>query len=79
VPTLYGLRPWEEAEHETDSFGLEEAKIAQGDFLSQDLAVAVSQQLGLRSRGHDDAYLAEQETRVRRFHEVINDYLEGRR
>ncbi|MEY4722391.1 MAG: hypothetical protein RIQ46_2116, partial [Pseudomonadota bacterium] len=42
-------------------------------------AVAVSQQLGLRSRGHDDAYLAEQETRVRRFHEVINDYLEGRR
>lgn len=79
VPTLYGLRPWEEAEHETDNFGLEEAKIAQGDFLSQDLAVAVSQQLGLRSRGHDDAYLAEQETRVRRFHEVINDYLEDRR
>jgi hypothetical protein len=29
--------------------------------------------------GDDDAYLAEQETRVRRFHEVINDYIEGRR
>lgn len=79
VPTLYGMRPWAEAEHETALFGLAEAKIAQGDFLSQDLAVAVSQQLGLRSKGHEDAYLAEQETRIRRFHEVINDYLEGRR
>ncbi|MDE2404858.1 MAG: aromatic ring-hydroxylating dioxygenase subunit alpha [Sphingomonadales bacterium] len=79
VPTLYGMRPWVEAEHETALFGLAEAKIAQGDFLSQDLAVAVSQQQGLRSRGHDDAYLSEQETRIRRFHEVINDYIEGRR
>ncbi|MES2301234.1 MAG: SRPBCC family protein [Pseudomonadota bacterium] len=51
----------------------------QGDFLIQDLEVAVTQQQGLHSLGHDDAYLAEQETRIRRFHEVINDYIAGRR
>ena len=49
------------------------------DYQFADLAVAVSQQQGLRSKGHDDAYLTEQETRIRRFHEVINDYIEGRR
>lgn len=31
-----------------------------------------------RERGYGDAYLAGQETRVRYFHEVLNDYLEGR-
>jgi hypothetical protein len=33
----------------------------------------------VRSRGYRDAHLAAQETRVRFFHEVLNDYLEGRR
>ena len=42
-------------------------------------SLAVTQQQGLRSMVHDDHYLAKQETRVRRFHEVINDYIEGRR
>ena len=33
---------------------------------------------GWRSRGYnDDPYLAAQETRVRRFHEVLNDYMAG--
>lgn len=79
VPTLYGLRPWEEAEHQSGDFAAYSAEIPQGDFLIQDLDVAVTQQQGLHSLGHGDAYLARQETRVRRFHEVLNDYLEGRR
>ncbi len=48
-----------------------------GDFLDEDLSVAVQQQKARRSRGYCDAVLAEQEARVRRFHEVLNDYLEG--
>lgn len=79
VATLYGMRPYKEAEFESDSYADYEADIPQGDFLTQDLSLAVTQQRGLRSMGFTDAYLANQETRVRRFHEVINDYLEGRR
>ncbi len=79
VETLYGMRPYEEAEFEDGEFSDYQATIAQGDFLAQDLSLAVTQQQGLRSMGFTDAYLAQQETRVRRFHEVINDYLEGRR
>ncbi|GAB4142763.1 MAG: hypothetical protein Tsb0016_11320 [Sphingomonadales bacterium] len=79
VPTLYGMRPYAEADHEAGSFDEYQTSLPQGDFLIQDLGVAVTQQQGLRSMAFEDAYLAEQETRVRRFHEVINDYLEGRR
>jgi phenylpropionate dioxygenase-like ring-hydroxylating dioxygenase large terminal subunit len=79
IATLYGMRPYEEAVHEVGSFGDYQAEIAQGDFLSQDLSLAETQQRGLRSMAFEDGYLAGQETRVRRFHEVINDYLEGRR
>ncbi|MEO0032309.1 MAG: hypothetical protein RIS94_2067 [Pseudomonadota bacterium] len=79
VATLYGMRPYEEAEHEAGSFGDYQTTIAQGDFLAQDLELAETQQRGLRSMAFTDAYLAGQEARVRRFHEVINDYLEGRR
>ena len=67
------------AEHETGSFTDYETTIAQGDFLAQDLSLAETQQRGLRSMAFEDCYLAGQETRVRRFHEVLNDYLEGRR
>jgi len=79
VGTLYGMRPIEEAEHETDNFADYEATIDQGDFLAQDLSLAETMQNGLHSMGFEDCYLADQEARVRRFHEVINDYLEGRR
>lgn len=79
VGTLYGMRPYEEAPHEAGSFEQYQAQIAQGDFLSQDLSLAETQQRGLRSMAFEDAYLSGQETRVRRFHEVLNDYLEGRR
>lgn len=79
VATLYGMRPYQEAEHENGSFDDYQTEIAQGDFLIQDLSLAETQQMGLRSMAYEDGYLAGQETRVRRFHEVINDYLEGRR
>jgi phenylpropionate dioxygenase-like ring-hydroxylating dioxygenase large terminal subunit len=79
VATLYGMRPIEESEHETDDFADYEAALDQGDFLSQDLSLAETMQRGLRSMAFEDCYLADQETRVRRFHEVINDYLEDRR
>ncbi|QUT05528.1 aromatic ring-hydroxylating dioxygenase subunit alpha [Sphingobium phenoxybenzoativorans] len=79
VATLYGMRPYREASQELGSFDDYQATIAQGDFLTQDLSLAETQQRGLRSMAFGDCYLAGQEARVRRFHEVINDYLEGRR
>jgi len=50
-----------------------------GGVVIQDLLLAEGQQRGLKSQGYQDAYLAGQETRVRFFNEVLNDYLEGRR
>jgi hypothetical protein len=41
--------------------------------------VFVRQQTGFRSRGFKGVYLANQESRVRRYHELIDDYIEGRR
>ena len=79
VATLYGMRPYEEAEFEDADYADYSASIPQGDFLTQDLSLAVTQQQGLKSMAFEDAYICNQETRVRRFHEVINDYLEGRR
>jgi hypothetical protein len=35
------------------------------------------QTLGWRSQGYPEPYMAAQETRVRRFHEVLNDYING--
>lgn len=81
VPTVCGMRPMEEAEHERLNFGesLANGTNVLGSFVDQDLSIAVGQQRGLRSRGYRDAFLSGQESRVRRFHEVLNDYLEGRR
>ncbi|MGE0666944.1 MAG: SRPBCC family protein [Sphingomonadales bacterium] len=44
----------------------------------QDWGLAPGQQAGWRSRGYQEPYLAAQETRVRRFHEVLHDYLDGK-
>jgi phenylpropionate dioxygenase-like ring-hydroxylating dioxygenase large terminal subunit len=75
VMTVAGMRPVVDVEAEDLTYGVD----AVGDFLDEDLSVAVNQQRGLHSRGYCDARLAEQEARVRRFHEVLNDYLDGRR
>lgn len=80
--TIVGPRPMVPAAHEKFDYGAgEDVDLSdmEGSFLIQDLSVAVGQQRGLSSRGYTDAHLTGQETRVRRFHEVLNDYLEGRR
>lgn len=77
---MAGPRPLKEAEMEHRIFdngrGVPELD---GQIVFQDMMLAEGQQRGMYSRGYEDAYLAGQETRVRYFHEVLNDYLEGRR
>ena len=51
----------------------------EGQIVYQDMELAEGMQAGMHSRGYADAYLAAQETRVRYFHEVLNDWIEGRR
>ena len=50
-----------------------------GQIVYQDMELAEGMQAGMHSRGYTDAYLSGQETRVRFFHEVLNDWLEGRK
>ena len=44
----------------------------------QDWQLTAGQQAGWRSRGYRDPYMAAQETRIRHYHDVLNDYLAGR-
>ena len=48
-----------------------------GPAIADDVAIFVSQQRGFRSRGFKGVYLSNQEARVRRYHEMIDDYIEG--
>lgn len=77
---MAGPQPIKEAEMERRAFdngrGVPEIE---GQIVYQDMMLAEGQQRGMYSRGYEDAYLTGQETRVRYFHEVLNDYLEGRR
>ena len=50
----------------------------EGQIVFQDMMLAEGQQCGQRSLGYEDCYLSTSETRVRFFHEVLNDWLEGR-
>ena len=43
----------------------------------QDWQLTQGQRTGWHSRGYQEPYFAAQETRVHRFHEVLNDYLAG--
>ena len=43
----------------------------------QDWSLNAGQTEGWHSRGYQEPYLAAQETRVRRFHEMLHDYLNG--
>lgn len=81
APTMAGPKPVKEAtECEHRSFdGGKGLPDMVGEIVFQDMELAEGQQRGLRSQGYEDAYLAGQEARVRRWHEVLNDYLEGRR
>lgn len=72
--TPLGMMPMAPGPHEVFVHGEQSL----GFVADQDLSVAVAQQKGFHSRGYSDAYLADQESRVRRYHEVINDYIAGR-
>lgn len=72
--TPLGMLPIKPAAHEVFKHG----EKSMGFVADQDLSIAVAQQKGFHSRGYGDSYLARQEDRVRRYHEVINDYISGR-
>jgi phenylpropionate dioxygenase-like ring-hydroxylating dioxygenase large terminal subunit len=77
---MAGPQPLREAEMQVRDFdngrGVPEIE---GQIVYQDMMLAEGMQRGMHSRGYRDAYLTGQETRVRFFHEVLNDYLDGRR
>jgi phenylpropionate dioxygenase-like ring-hydroxylating dioxygenase large terminal subunit len=52
--------------------------VSLGYVADQDLSIGTSQQQGLNSRGFKGCILTQQEKRVQRFHELLNDYVEGR-
>ena len=49
-----------------------------GPGIEDDVFVFVTQQRGFRSRGFKGVYLSNQEKRIRRLHELIDDYIEER-
>jgi len=76
VGTMVGMFERDaETEHEVFEYG----ERSMGLTIDQDMTVFVEQQKGFRSRGFTGGYLSNQESRVRRYHELINDYIEGRR
>jgi len=58
---------------------LEFGKDSIGPAIEDDVSVFVTQQRGFRSRGFVGVYLSKQETRIRRYHELIDEYIDGRR
>ena len=64
-----------EVEHQVFKYGDQSL----GLVIDQDTAIFSQQQMGFRSRGFKGVYLSGQESRVRRFHEVIDDYIDGTR
>jgi phenylpropionate dioxygenase-like ring-hydroxylating dioxygenase large terminal subunit len=78
---MFGRMPYEEADfcdHRSFDRGRGVPELA-GQIVHQDMMLAEGQQRGMHSRGYRDSYLSSQETRVRLFHEVLNDWLTGRR
>ena len=65
------------AQVEHQSFDYMEKSL--GFAMDQDMSITSGQQLGFRSRGYTGAYLSGQESRVRRYHEVLDEYLAGKR
>ena len=63
----------ERVPHEILQYGDKSVGLA----MDQDLSITTGQHLGFRSRGYEGVYLSGQEARVRRYHEVIDEYLQG--
>jgi len=77
---MAGPRPLREAmacEHRDFDGGRGIPELA-GQIVYQDMELAEAMQAGMHSRGYSDAYLPAQESRVRFFHEVLNDWLAGK-
>ena len=55
---------------------LQYGKDSIGPAIEEDVAVFVTQQRGFRSRGFTGVYLSNQEIRIRRYHEMIDEYIE---
>jgi len=53
--------------------------VSLGFVADQDLSIGTTQQQGLNSRGFKGCFLPAQEKRIQRFHELLNDYVEGGR
>lgn len=64
-----------EVDHTMLEFG---SDVSIGPGIEDDVRVFVTQQKGFRSRGFKGVYLSNQEKRIRRYHELIDDYIEGR-
>ncbi len=62
-------------EHELFELG----EKSMGLTIDQDLSVFPGQQRAMHSRGYSGSYLAGQESRTQRLHELVDDYIEGRR
>lgn len=76
VRTINGMMDADDAlEHDVFDYG--EKSMTQ--VMDQDMGVTKGQQLGFRSHGFKGVYLSEQEHRIRRYHELIDEYIEGER
>jgi hypothetical protein len=64
----------DDVEHEVFNYGEQSL----GMLIDQDMGVTTGQQLGFRSRAYKGVYLSGQEARIRRYHEVIDEYIEGK-
>ncbi len=69
---------FEEAEYDFRNYDNGQGVLDLSDqVVFQDWMLNAGQTTGWHSRGYQEPYLAAQETRVRRFHEMLHDYLAG--
>ncbi|WP_068071640.1 aromatic ring-hydroxylating oxygenase subunit alpha [Novosphingobium lentum] len=74
VETPVGTVPLAHNEHQHSVYG---DGVSLGFVADQDLSIGTSQQQGLNSRGFKGCILSNQEKRVQRFHELLNDMVLG--
>ncbi|WP_394999715.1 SRPBCC family protein [Sphingomonas sp.] len=75
VMTPVGMVPLAHAEHSHSRYG---DGVSLGYVADQDLSIGTSQQQGLNSRGFKGCILSNQEKRVQRFHELLDDMVHAR-
>ena len=75
VMTPVGMVPLAHCEHAHSRYG---DGVSLGYVSDQDLSIGTSQQQGLNSRGFKGCILSNQEKRVQRFHELLDDMVHAR-